>query len=291
MIKKVVVSAAGQGTRMLALSENKSKHLIDVQNRPFLAYLLDNIIKAGYQEIILVVGFREDMIREFLKDYRFDIPKNKNQNQSKNQGQGEGQNNQMSNSIELDTKKYNIKIVNQFDVLGPKEKEYGTACPIKCVKDLVGNENFISLVGDNFYTTDDLKLMNIDDDYNYVAGIQNDHPEKFGVLITDNGLLKKIIEKPGREFWQSQKLLRPDKEFVGNLINTSLYKFTPEIFEKVFQIEKSPRGEYEITDAISLLAKEGKVKVKKINDFWMDFGKPDDIEQFSAFLKEKNTIL
>ena len=291
MIKKVVVSAAGQGTRMLALSENKSKHLIDVQNRPFLAYLLDNIIKAGYQEIILVVGFREDMIREFLKDYRFDIPKNKNQNQSKNQGQGEGQNNQMSNSIELDTKKYNIKIVNQFDVLGPKEKEYGTACPIKCVKDLVGNENFISLVGDNFYTTDDLKLMNIDDDYNYVAGIQNDHPEKFGVLITDNGLLKKIIEKPGREFWQSQKLLRPDKEFVGNLINTSLYKFTPEIFEKIFQIEKSPRGEYEITDAISLLAKEGKVKVKKINDFWMDFGKPDDIEQFSAFLKEKNTIL
>ncbi|MGA2418397.1 MAG: sugar phosphate nucleotidyltransferase [Candidatus Staskawiczbacteria bacterium] len=245
MIKKVVVSAAGQGTRMLSLSENKSKHLICVQQKPFLAYLLDNIFQAGYKEIILVVGFREDMIREFLKNYRFDgaMP--------------------------------NIQIVNQFDILGPKEKEYGTACPIKCVKNLIKNENFISLVGDNFYTVDELKAMNVDDEFCYVAGLKQEHPEKFGVLIEDGGdFLEKIIEKP--------------KEFVGNLVNTSLYKFTPEIFEKVFEIEKSPRGEYEITDAISLLAKEKKVKIKKINNFWMDFGRPEDIEKLCKYLENEN---
>jgi len=243
MINKVVIAAAGQGTRMLSLSENKSKHLICIQQRPFLAYLLDNILKAGYREIILVAGYREDMIREFLRNYKFD------------------------------DSDFNIKIVNQFEILGPKEKEYGTACPIKCVKDLIKNENFISLCGDNFYTVEDLKLMNIDDDYNYVAGISSERPEQFGVLIEDrNDFLEKIIEKP--------------KEFVGSLINTSLYKFTPEIFEKVFQIEKSPRGEYEITDAISLLAKEKKVKVKKMNDFWMDFGRPEDVEKLSKFIKE-----
>ena len=242
MIKKVVIAAAGQGTRMLHLSDNKSKHLICVQQRPFLSYLLDNILQAGYREIILVVGYREDMIREFLKDYKFD-------------------------GLDFD-----IKIVNQFDILGPKEKEYGTACPIKCVKDLIKNENFISLVGDNFYTVEDLKAMNIDDQFCYIAGLKQDHPEKFGVLIEDgDDFLEKIIEKP--------------KEFVGDLINTSLYKFTPEIFEKVFQIEKSPRGEYEITDAISLLAKERKVKIKKINDFWMDFGRPEDVEKLSKFLE------
>ena len=254
MIKKVVVAAAGQGTRMLQLSKNKSKHLICVRQKPFLAYLLDNILKAGYKEIILVVGFREDMVREFLKNYKF-------------------------NGSDFD-----IKIVNQFEILGPKEKEYGTACPIKCVKDLIKNENFISLCGDNFYTVEDLKLMNIDDNYNYIAGIFNERPEKFGVLIVppragsrcggkDGDFLEGIIEKP--------------KEFVGSLINTSLYKFTPEIFEKVFQIGKSQRGEYEITDAISLLAKEKKVKVKKLNDFWMDFGKPEDVEKLSKFLDEK----
>src|SRR3989339_2244295 len=249
MIKKVVVAAAGQGTRMLHLSKNKSKHLICVLRKPFLAYLLDNILKAGYKEIILVVGFREDMVREFLKNY---IATLKN--------------------YKFDDLDFDIKVVNQFEILGPKEKEYGTACPIKCVKDLVKNENFISLCGDNFYTVEDLKSMNIGDNFSYVAGLKNSHPEKFGVLIEDGGdFLDKIIEKP--------------KEFVGDLINTSLYKFTPEILEKVFQIEKSPRGEYEITDAISLLAKERKVKIKKINDFWMDFGKPEDVEKFSNFLK------
>jgi len=242
MIKKIVVSAAGQGTRMLSLTESKSKHLINVKERPFLAYLLDNILKAGFREIIMVVGFREDMIRDFLKTYKFD-----------------GVN-------------FDIKIINQFDILGPKEKEYGTACPIKCVKNLVGNENFISLVGDNFYSVEDLRLMSIDDNFNYVAGVANEHPEKFGVLVEyGDDFLEKIIEKP--------------QEFVGNLINTSLYKFTPEIFKKVFEIEKSPRGEYEITDAISLLAKDKKVKVKKMNDFWMDFGRPEDVEKLSKFLE------
>ena len=250
-ITKVVISAAGQGTRMLDLSKDKSKHLIEVEKRPFLAYLLDNILRAGYAEIILVAGYREDMIKEFLKKYIATLENHR-----------------------FDDLDFDIKIVNQFDILGSKEKEYGTACPIKCVKNLIKNENFISLCGDNFYTMEDLKLMNIDDNFNYVAGIANGHPEKFGVLIEDGeDFLDKIVEKP--------------KEFVGNLINTSLYKFTPEIFVKIFQIEKSSRGEYEITDAISLLAKEKKVKVKKLNDFWMDFGRPEDIEKLSKFLENE----
>ena len=37
--------------------------------------------------------------------------------------------------------------------------------------------------------------MNIDDGYNYVAGIENDHPEKFGVLIASGEFLKEIVEK------------------------------------------------------------------------------------------------
>ena len=230
---------------MLELSKDKSKHLISVQNKPFLAYLLDNILRAGYKEIILVVGYREDMIKEFLKSYKFDGAD------------------------------FDIKIVNQFDILGPKEKEYGTACPIKCVKDLIKDESFVSLCGDNFYAVEDLKAMNIDDGFCYIAGIKQEHPEKYGVLIEDgDDFLEKIIEKP--------------KDFVGDLVNTSLYKFTPDIFEKVFQIEKSPRGEYEITDAVSLLAKEKKVKIKKINNFWMDFGRPEDVEKLSKFLADGN---
>jgi bifunctional UDP-N-acetylglucosamine pyrophosphorylase/glucosamine-1-phosphate N-acetyltransferase len=241
---KVVIAAAGQGTRMLHLSNNKPKHLINVRERPFLAYVLDNLLKAGYKEIILVVGYKEELMKEFLANYACCIK----------------------------DKKCRISLVSQYEILGPKEKEYGTACPIKCIEKFVGKSNFIYLYGDNLYSIRDLKKMNVNDNYNYAAGLLHEHPEKYGVLIKDGGdLLEKIIEKP--------------KEYVGNLINAGLYKFTSDIFKKISQIKKSPRGEYEITDAISLLAKDKKVKVKKIKDCWIDFGNPGDVLKFSNFLK------
>jgi len=236
MIKKVVIAAAGKGTRMLHLTKNKSKHLIKVQKKPFLSYLLDNLLKAGYKEIILIVGYRGEKIKDFLEEYDYNGHK--------------------------------IKVINQFDIL--KEKEYGTLCPLKCVKDII-KENFLMVYGDNLYSVKDLKSFNIDDKYNYVAGFIHKHPEKYGVFVSDNGFLEEIVEKP--------------KKYVGDLINTGLYKFTPEIFDKISQICKSPRGEYELTDAITLLAKEKKVKIKRIQDYWLDFGNPSDILKVSKFLK------
>ncbi len=242
MIKKVVIAAAGQGTRMKHLTKNKSKHLITVREKPFLGYLMDNLIKAGYQDIILVVGFKADLMQQFL-----------------------------------DKNGYKATIVNQFDILGPKEKEYGTLCPVKCVKDLVGKEDFLVVYGDNLYSVEDLKSFHDSNGYSCVAGrIEEEYPERYGVLIPDNGFLKEIIEKP--------------KEYVGNLVNTGLYKFTSEVFDKIPQVKLSSRGEYELTDAITLLAKEGKVKVKRIKDYWMDFGSPGDIVKFDKFLEQSDNF-
>ncbi len=241
MIKTVVIAAAGQGTRMKQLSKNKSKHLIKVNEKPFLTYVLDNLLKAGYDDFILVEGFCAGLMEEFLKEYG-----------------------------------YKARVVNQFEILGPKEKIYGTACPLMCVKDIVGKKDFISIYGDNLYSVDDLKRMQKEDNFNYVAGLVKEHPEKYGVLITEGDKLKEIIEKPDH--------------FIGNLINTGLYKFTPDVFEKLPLIKKSSRGEYELTDVISLLAKENKVKVIKLNDGWMDFGNPGDIRKVSTFLKKRDKV-
>jgi UDP-N-acetylglucosamine diphosphorylase / glucose-1-phosphate thymidylyltransferase / UDP-N-acetylgalactosamine diphosphorylase / glucosamine-1-phosphate N-acetyltransferase / galactosamine-1-phosphate N-acetyltransferase len=248
MIKKVVIAAAGQGTRMLELSKDKSKHLIEVKNRPFLSYVLDRLIVAGYYDIILVVGFKEELMERFKKEF-------------------------VENYLKNSQHDLKIEIVDQNKVLGPKEKIYGTACPLMCVKDKIKNENFIYLYGDNLFSVKDLKTMNIDDEFCYIAGLKHENPEKYGVLIRDGeDFLEKIIEKP--------------KEFAGNLINAGLYKFTPEVFGKLDKIEKSPRGEFEITDTISLLAKEKKVKIRQIEDYWLDFGNPADIEKVEEFLKE-----
>ena len=246
MIKKVVIAAAGQGTRMLHLTKGKSKHLIKVKKRPFLAYLLDSLFLAGYRDLILVVGYKEELIREFLKKYKPPLKS-------------------------LRKSQYKIRQVSQYEVLGPKDKIYGTACPLMCVKDIIGKQHFLFVVGDNLYSAKDFKAMNIEGKYSYVAGYYHKRPEKYGVLVTDNGFLKKVVEKP--------------KKYVGNIINTGLYKFTPGVFKKLSKIRRSPRGEYEITDILNLLAREKKVKVKKIQDYWIDFGNPADVIRLSYFLE------
>jgi len=246
MIKKVVIAAAGRGARMLFLTKNRPKHLIKIQKKPFLVYLLNNLLKAGYKELIIVVGYKEEKIREFLKEYA------------------------SGDIFRFGSKyKYKATLINQFEILG--KEEYGTACPLKCVKDFIGKEDFLMVYGDNLYSIKDLRAFNIKDKYNYVAGFYHKNPEKYGVLISENNFLKKIVEKP--------------KKHVGNLINTGLYKFTPKVFNKLSKIHLSSRGEYELTDIVTLLAKEKKMKIKKIQDYWLDFGNPADIVRLSYFLK------
>jgi len=237
MIKKVVIAAAGRGTRMLHLTKNKPKHLIKVCQNPFLTYLFDNLLEAGYRELILVVGHKKEKMEEFLTE-----------------------------------KKYKVRVINQFEILG--EEEYGTACAVKCVKDIVGKEDFLTIYGDHLFSTRDLKSFNIEDSYNYMAGLHHHHPEKYGVLEIEDSFLKKIVEKP--------------KKYIGNLINIGLYKFTPEIFDKVSEVQLSERKEYELTDAINMLAEEKKVRVRQIQDFWLDLSNPADIIRASQFIKNGN---
>jgi len=236
MINKVLISAAGRGTRMLDLAKDKPKHLIEANGKPFLYYLLSNLKEAGFKDIVMVVGYKKEFMEEFLGKYKDE---------------------------------FNIKIVNQFDLLG--EEKYGTACPIECVKDILSGESFLSVYGDNLYSVEDLRRFNIDDEYSYVAGLPHESPQNYGVLqVDDYGMLRQVIEKP--------------KEYVGNLINTGLYKFTPEVFAYLDKIDISPRGEYELTDIINLLAAQGKVKALDLKGVWLDFGKPDDVKKVEDYL-------
>ncbi|MBU1890282.1 hypothetical protein KJ782_02205, partial [Patescibacteria group bacterium] len=73
-----------------------------------------------------------------------------------------------------------------------------------------------------------------------------------------------------------------------NMTNAGLYKFTPKIFEAIKNIGLSPRGEYEITDAISWLAQQHLVKIQELKDYWYDFGKPEDIKIVEEFLKTQD---
>ena len=181
----------------------------------------------------------------------------------------------MSKKIEEWLKDYDprIKIVDQFERIGTEK--YGSACPLMAAELELKDEQFIALYGDNLFDVNDIKSIANDDNYCYVSGyrLSTYEPEKYGELVTDGELLKEIIEKP--------------KEKTGDLINIGLYKFTPDIFRAIAQIGKSERGEYELVEAVNLLAKESKVRVRKAKGFWVDFGTPGDKNALEKFLKEK----
>lgn len=172
----------------------------------------------------------------------------------------------------LENSEYPLTIVNQFAVVG--EEKYGTACPILAVKDFLRDEEFIALNGDNLYSEKDLERFRVEDGMQYIAGLKVEDPGSYGVLqVDEKDMLLRVVEKP--------------KEFVGDLINTGLYKFTPEVFAAMESVAISPRGEYEITDGINRLAEEKKVKVLRVKEYWHDFGRPEDVVTICDFLERE----
>jgi UDP-N-acetylglucosamine diphosphorylase / glucose-1-phosphate thymidylyltransferase / UDP-N-acetylgalactosamine diphosphorylase / glucosamine-1-phosphate N-acetyltransferase / galactosamine-1-phosphate N-acetyltransferase len=245
MIKKVVVMAAGKGTRMKELGVDKPKHLIDVAGKPFLYHVLENLKEAGLSEIIIVVGYKKEAMQEFAKKY------------------GEY---------------FNLKLVDQFEIMGTEK--YGTAIPILAVEESIGADDFMVINGDDLFSPNDLKRMaETENDFSYIAGLHHMEPKHFGILEYDeNNFLRRIIEKPtpGVDYDEDRAM-----EY---LISPGMYKFSAEIFDTLKRVEKSPRGEYELTDAITLLAQEKKVKIFPLREYWHTFGKPEDIAKVEEFL-------
>lgn len=245
MVKTIVLLAAGQGTRMRELSQDKPKHLIPVNGQPFLYHLLKRIQQAGFAKIILVVGYKKEKMYAFAEQYQ---------------------------------NEFNLTLVDQHAVVG--QDKYGTACPVMSVEKLIApDENFVVANGDDMLSLADYQgIAQLDDEFCYVGGVTSQQPEKYGLLQIEQGWLKGIKEKP-----------QPDIDFDSAqpekyLINSGLYKFTPNIFPVLQHIEISPRGEYELTDAVALLGQQNKVKVFQLQQPLLSFGQPEDIPKMEAYL-------
>lgn len=227
---KVVILAAGKGTRLMPLTEDIPKVLVEIGGKPYLYYLMKSLKKAGYDEFGIVVGYKKENIVDFLDEYGF-----------------------------------KARLIHQGEQLG-------TGHAVLQAKEFVGGENFVCTNGDDLRSVEDFKAIAQEDEFNYVMGMTVEEPEKYGVLVVKDDFLERVIEKP--------------KELIGKLVNSGLYKFTPEIFEALENIEKSEREEYELTDAISILAQQGKVKVIELTGFWITLGKHEDLPHIEEVVKK-----
>jgi UDP-N-acetylglucosamine diphosphorylase/glucosamine-1-phosphate N-acetyltransferase len=152
-----------------------------------------------------------------------------------------------------------------------QEAIVGTGNAVGAVEPYV-NDSFVLVYGDLLFTPEAVKsVVSLSQKENpavTMAVIPVEKPETYGIVELENeNQVKRLIEKPSRE------------EAPTNLANAGIYVFTTEIFEKIRRISTSSRGEWEITDAISLLLEEKKtVFAARISgDDWFDIGRPWDL--------------
>ncbi len=161
-----------------------------------------------------------------------------------------------------------------------QEKQLGTADALNVGKDYFF-EDFLCINGDIVITQEILKeLLNYykDKKENIIGLKEIENPKNYGIVYLKDEKVTDIVEKPER----------PE----SNLINAGIYVFTPEIFEAVEATKKSPRGEYELTDSLKILAKNGKLLGKPLKSEWREVGKPWDLLEINEFFVKllKNKI-
>jgi UDP-N-acetylglucosamine diphosphorylase / glucose-1-phosphate thymidylyltransferase / UDP-N-acetylgalactosamine diphosphorylase / glucosamine-1-phosphate N-acetyltransferase / galactosamine-1-phosphate N-acetyltransferase len=130
----------------------------------------------------------------------------------------------------------------------------------------VMDEPFFCVNGDVVISELDVKAMRstFESKNRMVMGaVTVPNPSAFGVIEEKDGKLIRILEKP--------------KQPPSDLINAGMFVFTPDIFQEIKRTGKSPRGEYEITDTLTGLAKADGVMVHRILTEWIDVGRPWDL--------------
>lgn len=101
-----------------------------------------------------------------------------------------------------------------------------------------------------------------------MAVVPVDKPESYGIVeVGEDRSVKRVVEKPSR------------KSAPSNLANAGLYAFSRNVFKELRKVKASVRGEWELTDAITLLAERKKsVLAAEISkDDWFDIGRPWDL--------------
>jgi len=151
-----------------------------------------------------------------------------------------------------------------------QKEQLGTGHALMQVRDHI-QDRFVVLMGDDIYMSSAIKEC-LNYEYSLLVEFVDD-PSRFGVFLTENGFVKGFEEKPERP--------------VSNLANAGLYVLDKKIFDELDLVDKSARGEYELTDAILSLSKKDKIKCIEVKDSWITIGYPKDILAAQArFLKD-----
>lgn len=253
-IRKVVIPVAGIGTRFLPATKAQPKEMLPVVDKPTIQYIVEEAVRAGLTDIILVTGATKRAIED-----HFD---RNEQLEQKLHRAGK-------KKLEAEIKK--VATMANFIYIRQKGP-YGNGTPVLNAKDVVGDEPFAVVYGDDIWDCPRKPhLKQLIEVY-----------EKYGdpvitAKMTDTEGTKKygIIEGTdlGKGIYQVNKLEeKPGPKTKSRIASHGGYILTPDIFDALKKTKKGKGGEVWLVDAIAQLMKKRPVYAKIIDGEFLDTG-------------------
>ena len=241
---KAVILAAGRGTRMRELTNELPKPMLRVQGKPILQHIVEGIAAAGIRDIFIVTGWHADVVESYF---------------------GDGG-------------KFGAHIA-----FGRQLAQDGTGKAPEVAKNFVGDSPFLLTYGDILVPPQTypqmLQRFGEGDFAGVITVTRGEDVTKGGLNFFDEQFcLKRLVEKPSPE--QLDQLRRDGWLKSGNPVwyNAGIYIFRPSLFDFTARLKKSPRGEYELTDAISAMVAAGqKLAGLEIQGRWVDVRDPETL--------------
>lgn len=239
---KAVILAAGKGTRMRELTQEIPKPMLKVQGKPILEHIIEGILATGIHDIFIVTGWQAEVIERHF---------------------GDGS-------------KWKARIA-----YGRQKVQDGTGKAPELAKEFIGVSPFLLTYGDILVKPETYQQMIHRFTEDYFSGLitvtRGQDVTKGGLNFFDEKFcLKRIVEKPSAqqvEQLRNEGWLKPDAPV---WYNAGIYIFKPSLFEFTAKLQKSPRGEYELTDAINgLLNTKHAIAGLEIQGRWVDVRDPE----------------
>jgi UTP--glucose-1-phosphate uridylyltransferase len=237
-VRKAVMPVAGLGTRVLPVAKSIPKNMLNVVDRPILAYVVKEARAAGIEHIVFVTGRGQETVEHY-----FD-----RQPEIEDALIAKGKDLLVDELMDELLEPGQMSFVRQSSPLG-----LGHA--IWCARDIIGDEPFAVLLPDMLMDAEPGALSQAIAAYNEVGGnivlveqAPDDQTHKYGIVSLAagrDGLSKMtgMVEKPDPGTAPS------------NLAISGRYILQPEIFEALSSHQKGAGGEIQLTDAMVRMMK------------------------------------
>jgi len=239
-VNKVVIPAAGWGTRFLPTTKAIPKEMLPIVDKPVIQYVVEEAVNSGIKDIVIVTGWQKRAIEDHF-DRCLEL-----EDHLRKQGKKEA----------LKEVKRIANLAN-FIYIRQKGELYGNGLPVLAAAPVLNDEPFAVMWGDEFIQSNPPRLAQMLKAYEkhegvIISGVRVDKEQisRYGIADiekVDNNLfrIKKIVEKP-----------EPDKA-PSNLATHGAYILPPRIIDIIRGLKPGKGGEIWLTDAINILIESG----------------------------------